>query len=53
MALPGAAGGTVLAPGTSGFGWEALQEDLSKYFASALSWESGSLQDKLSVKSQE
>lgn len=33
MALPGAAGGTVLAPGTSSFGWEALQEDLSKYFA--------------------
>lgn len=53
MALPRAAVGTVLAPGTSSFGWKAPKEDLSKYFAPALSWESGSHQDKLSVKSQE
>lgn len=32
-----------LAPGARGFGWEVLQEDLGKYFAPALSWESGSL----------
>ena len=42
-----------LIPGTRGFDWKVLQEDPGKYFTPALSWESGSFQDKLSVMSQD